>query len=320
LTIARESSIISPDPFAGSNVEQGKKMKKISVFVILIALFFQAQSLVPAQTTQTEENTEQGEPQKKEEEKPGKKRDSLLKGFAKDHGRIWTSPLRIKNTRWLVWGGVALITGILINNDEIIYRDIKDFQNRNEWVDKASPIFSGLCEGYPFPIAGIFLAGGWLFKDKKMVETGSLAIQAMLHSFVVVQAVKHLTGRERPSWNDGIDQWHWLKGFFTRYEPGQWARYDAFFSGHTVTIWSLATVIAHQYNKGPFVPVICYTLAALGGLATITEDLHWISDVFVGAVVGYAIGRFVVKRRSRRWNIFPALHRDGVGIGIGYVF
>jgi membrane-associated phospholipid phosphatase len=68
------------------------------------------------------------------------------------------------------------------------------------------------------------------------------------------------------------------------------------------------------------VPILCYTTAALGGLATITEDLHWISDVLIGAVVGYAIGRFVVKRRSKHWRITPTVHSNGVGVGIYYVF
>jgi membrane-associated phospholipid phosphatase len=294
-------------------------MKKIIGFIILITMVFSSPAL-RAETAHEDDSTAKQHDAKKEGDRNNVKKDSLVKGFIKDHGKIWASPSGIKGTRWLVWGGVALITGILIANDEAIYKNIKDFQNENEWVDKASPLFSGLCQGYPFPIAGVFLAGGWLFKDRKMVETGSLSIQAMLHSFVVVQAVKHLTGRERPSWNNGIDKWHGPYGFFRRYEPGQWARYDAFFSGHTVTIWSLATVIAHQYNKTPFVPIICYTLATLGGMATITEDLHWISDVFVGAVVGYAIGRFVVKRRSRRWNIIPTVHQDGVGIGISHIF
>jgi membrane-associated phospholipid phosphatase len=295
-------------------------MKKIIGFIILIFLVFHSPLLFPANSHVDETVPESSDSDKKDDGKSEKKNDPLLKGFAKDHGRIWVSPFRIKGTQWLVWGSVALVTGILIANDEAIYNNIKDYQNEHEWVDKASPIFCDLCEGYPFPIAGLFLAGGLLFKDKKMVETGSLAIQAMLHSFVVVQAVKHLTGRQRPSWDEGKDEWYGLSGFLKRYEAGQWAKYDAFFSGHTVTIWSLATVIAHQYNKTPFIPIICYSLATLGGMATITEDLHWISDVFLGAVVGYAIGRFVVKRRSRHWNILPSLHKDGAGIGVSYVF
>jgi len=293
-------------------------MNKIcgALFLSILLLFAPA---VPADGSVT--SREKDPPcAEKEDDEDGEKRGSPVGNVLADHGRIWTSPTRIRGSQWLVWGGVALTTGILIANDEAIYRDIKRFQENNEWVDRASPFFSGLCQGYPFTVAGSFLLGGWLFKDKKLLETGSLALQAMVHSFVVVQAVKHLTGRQRPSWEDGRDHWAGPAGFLSRYEDGQWARYDAFFSGHTVTIWSLATVIAHQYNRSPLVPVLCYGVASLGGLATITEDLHWISDVLIGAVVGYAIGRMVVKRRSRHWNVQPVVSRNGVGVGIGYVF
>lgn len=293
-------------------------MKKI-ISVVMIWFFFLSAAGIRAESREQDREgsrKEETETDSKREEK----KSSLVGDFWRDNGRIWTSPFRIRGTQWLVWGGVALVTGVMIANDEGIYREIKDYQDSHGWVDEISPFFCRLCEGYPFPIAGVFLLGGWVFKDKKMVETGSLAIQAMLHSFLVVQTVKHLTGRQRPSWDEGIDRWEGPSGFFKRYEAGQWARYDAFFSGHTVTIWSLATVIAHQYRKQFIVPVLCYSTALLGGLATITEDLHWISDVFLGAVVGYAIGRFVVKRRSRHWMVAPVAHSDGVGIGIHYVF
>lgn len=294
-------------------------MKKMVSGVLILFFFVSVPGIHSASPRQEAEKSRQKETEK-EKKRDREKKSSLIGNFWRDNGRIWTSPFRISGTQWLVWGGVALVTGVMIANDESIYRNIKDYQNDHQWVDDISPFFCRLCEGYPFPIAGAFLLGGWVFKDKKMVETGSLAIQAMLHSFLVVQTVKHLTGRQRPSWDEGKDDWAGPVGFFKRYEAGQWARYDAFFSGHTVTIWSLATVIAHQYRKSWLVPALCYSTAMLGGLATITEDLHWISDVFLGAVVGYAIGRFVVKRRSKHWVVAPVAHSQGLGIGINYVF
>ncbi|MCP4150208.1 MAG: phosphatase PAP2 family protein, partial [bacterium] len=71
-----------------------------------------------------------------------------------------------------------------------------------------------------------------------------------------------------------------------------------------------------------WVPVLSYSLATLSGLSRITEDTHWLSDVFVGAVLGYAIGKFVVKRRNRKgnFNIMPVATTRQVGLGITYVF
>lgn len=252
------------------------------------------------------------EEKNRDEEKPSEKEPGEIRRFFKDAGEIWSSPFRIRAKDLLGLGLVASGTAVMIANDEGIYREIKNYQNQNEWVNRASPTLSKLCEGYPFGIAGLFLLYGLVGKDAKARDTGSMALQAMIHSFLVVQLVKHLTGRQRPS-VDGSDFWHGPAGFFKRYTEG-YARYDAFFSGHTVTIWSLATVVAHQYRG--IVPWIAYGVAAAAGMATITEDLHWISEVFVGAVVGYAIGRLVWKNRRRSFQVMPGLQPNGIGLSL----
>lgn len=288
--------------------------KNKAVIVWLVFVFFSGLVLAQAEEKQGAE--------KEDEEKVGevRKKDPFLKALWQDEKAILTSPFRIKGKDLLKWGGIALLTGVMIHNDEAIYRSFKDYQGEHEWVDKVSPTFSKMCEGYPYGAAGLFWLYGAVFKDGKAKETGELALQAMIHSFVVVQLVKHLTGRTRPSEFDGQDRWAGPSGFFKRYQENQWAKHDAFFSGHTITIWALATVVAHQYNDGFLVPFACYSLATLGGLATITEDLHWISDVFVGAVLGYAIARFVVKKRSSRFQVMPILQPDKMGLSFYYVF
>ncbi|HDP93992.1 MAG TPA: phosphatase PAP2 family protein [Candidatus Aminicenantes bacterium] len=244
----------------------------------------------------------------------------FFRDFWQDEKRLWSSPFRASSKDLLVWGGLLALTGVLIHNDEAIYRDIKEFQAEHEWADKATPFLSDMAQGYPFALAGAIWVTGALTRNDHAKETGYLALQAMLHSFVVVQVVKHLTGRARPSAFGGEDRWAGPAGFFKRYEEGKWSHYDAMFSGHTITLWSLATVLAHQYRKSVVVPVLAYSLATLGGLATITDDLHWISDVVVGAAIGYAISRFVIRRRSKNFQIAPVIHRDGVGIGVRILF
>jgi len=297
------------------------KWKKRFIFCLVAALI-----VSPVLSQETPPPTQTGEENRQpavDESKNGERKSPVLKGFLQDGGAILTAPLRFSAKDWLIAGGVLAITGVLIRNDEAIYREVKDFQQDHEWVDGISSGLESLTRIGTIYIAGGFLIGGLLFKEKKTAETGSLALQAMIHSFVVIQLIKHLSGRQRPSWEDGIDGWHGPAGFLKRYESGQWARYDAFASGHTIAIWSLATVIATQYRHTGWVPMLSYTLAGLGGLATITEDLHWLSDVFVGAVLGYAIGKFVVRRRGspgKRLNLAPVVSPHYVGIGLSYRF
>lgn len=249
----------------------------------------------------------------------------LFKSILQDEGHILTSPLRMKGKDFLIWGSVALITGVLIANDESIYRSFKKYQAKHSWVDDVSPKITKLGLGeWNLGIAGAFYLGGLIFKDQRARETARLTFMTFIHTGIVVQIGKHLSGRQRPSWDNGIDHWAGPSGFFKRYDEGQLSRYDAFPSGHTITIFGTATVIAEMYKKTVWVPILSYTLASMCGLSRVTEDTHWLSDVFLGAVLGYAIGKYVVKKRNRLGgrglSVFPTATSNRIGLGVQYVF
>ena len=307
--------------------------KKILLYVLMVLLFLDlsgtgmmalARDKADSGEEETVEKSEKSE-EAEEAEEAKIKEPGFFKSVLQDEGKILTSPLRMKGKDVLLWGGVALVTGILIANDETIYRNIKDFQAKNEWVDDISPKVTKLGLGeYNLGIAGLFYLGGLAFKDKRAKETARLTLMTFIHTGVVVQLGKHLTGRQEPKWDNGKDHWAGPAGFFKRYEEGQISHYDAFPSGHTITIFGTATVVAEMYKKTIWVPVLSYTLATACGLSRVTEDTHWLSDVFLGAVLGYAIGKYVVKKRNRlgngRLNIFPIAQSRQLGLSINYVF
>jgi len=76
-----------------------------------------------------------------------------------------------------------------------------------------------------------------------------------------------------------------------------------------------------MYKNTVYVPIICYSLATLAGLSRVTQDTHWLSDVFLGAVLGYAISKFVVKKR-RKTNIqlSPVMGNGRSGVSIIFTF
>ncbi len=235
--------------------------------------------------------------------------------FFSDEGEMWASPFHMDGKNLLVWGGVLAATGILIANDESIYKGFKTFQGRNSWVDNASPAVTLLGDwGLDCGIAGLFFVGGLIARDAKARDTGLMAWETLLHTGFLVQVVKHLSGRQRPSVANGVDQWHGPAAFFKRYTEDHFSKYDSFFSGHTVSAWGLATVIAENYRHRSWVPPVCYGLAALVGLSRLTEDTHWLSDVFLGAVVGYAVGKMVVRNQKKRFLVVPTLTPAGAGL------
>jgi len=59
-------------------------------------------------------------------------------------------------------------------------------------------------------------------------------------------------------------------------------------------------------------------MAALVGLSRLTEDAHWLSDVFLGAAVGFVVGKMVVRNQNRRFQLAPALAPGGAGLSFRY--
>ena len=226
--------------------------------------------------------------------------------------QIWTSPFKVKKRSLLFLGGFALTAAFLVTKDEVFNADVREFVADNRWVRKSSPVFTQMgSTPVNLGLIGSFYLGGVLFKDARARKTARLSLLSLMHAFVVTQVAKRVFRRQRPYVEDGVDRW---------FAPGNGTDYRSFPSGHTSSAWSVATVIAGMYRDKPAVPVLCYSLATLVGLSRMTENKHWASDVFVGAVLGYAIGRFVLKTHNSKFQVSPVLNSDRLGIGVSYIF
>jgi membrane-associated phospholipid phosphatase len=96
--------------------------------------------------------------------------------------------------------------------------------------------------------------------------------------------------------------------------------YDSFPSGHTATAFSLATVVAMEYERTVWVPIVAYTVATGVGLSRVTLDKHWLSDVLVGGVIGHVIGRMVVRNHRRRYPVVPTVGLDHGSLSFAVTF
>ncbi len=231
---------------------------------------------------------------------------SLSRDFLKDAGEIWSWPVHLRTRDLLPLAGLAALTGVLVNNDEVVFKAFKDYKATHSWVKAASPILTEMGSAGAYATAAAFLAVGWLGGNGKTLETGLLATSAMLQSALVVTFLKAMFGRQRPSWADGVDRWSGPAGFSGWFRPGTYGKYDSFPSGHSITAFSLATVVAMQYEDSVWVPILAYTTAAGAALSRVTEGRHWLSDCLAGSVLGYVIGRLVVNNHRRRCQITPA--------------
>ena len=152
--------------------------------------------------------------------------------FFRDEAEMWTKPLHLDGRGLLLCGTVLAATGFLVANDEGIYSNFKTFQGNHPWVDKVSPAVTMLGDwGVDCGIAGLFFLGGVIARDRKARDTGLMAWEALLHTGILCQVVKHLAGRQRPWVENGIDHWYGPSAFFKRYSQDFFSRYDSFFPG-----------------------------------------------------------------------------------------
>jgi len=227
-----------------------------------------------------------------------------------------TAPFKINSEQAIHLGEFAIITAGLIVEDGSIDKIAKKQKPDNPFINATSPVITQFGDTYGLYSVGVFELYGLVAGDKKAQVTGLLATQAIITSGIWVHIGKLATGRERPSASYSNShkpggKWYGLFNCIDDFEttkkvPG--ASYDAFPSGHTSTAFSIATVFAKMYSDTPAIPIIAYSAATLVGFSRLTEHAHWMSDVFVGATLGYLCGNQVVNNYRNTYKLH-APHR-----------
>src|SRR5258708_5626005 len=166
----------------------------------------------------------------------------LLKNIAEDQKAVW---IGAKNVRWVDadWlvplGGAA---AAMFVTDSSYSRHLSNSPNRIKYSKDVSNYGFASMVG----IGGGLYLWGHLTHDDHKIETGILAGEAAIDSLVPVYAMKYAFGRERPLQDN-------YRGRF-----GQGG--VSFTSEHAAAVWSIASVIAHEY-PGPLSSLFVYGLA-----------------------------------------------------------
>ncbi len=205
-------------------------------------------------------------------------------------------------TRLLIIAGIA---GGLIAADDMLDNNFHTLFTRNKFIRTATDGITEIGGNHGIIGTALFAGYGLIFDDKKAQETSLLLGQALITSGVWARIGKLFIGRERPSFTRAHDHgvgghWHGISGPL----KNRWktpSEYDAFPSGHTTTVFAIATVIATQYESVGYVPEISYGIATLVGLSRMFNRTHWASDVFVGGCLGYLCAKQVIGAYRREY-------------------
>jgi membrane-associated phospholipid phosphatase len=214
----------------------------------------------------------------------------LFHNWVDDQKQIWSFPARLAQGQDLVpTGAVLATTAGLLYVDPIESGYFRRTTTFHEFRD----IFNGnaMAIGMGLTAASLY-AIGKIRKDSKMEHTALLAGEAMADTAMVQTVLKDATMRLRPV---SYPASGWFKPSSS---PTAYIRGDGSFpSGHSIEAFSIATIIARRYGNHRWVPYAAYGLASLVGFSRLTLNVHFLSDVFMGAALGYSVSRFTVLRQ-----------------------
>lgn len=210
----------------------------------------------------------------------------FFRNILRDQKAIWTAPFRIgrSDAKWMIPSGVGF--GALITTDRITGDEIAEFDRGV----KASHVIS-----YPGSTYGVgafaatFYIVGRTKNNTRARETGILAAEAAVDGLIVSNALKAASQRARPDADRERSEF---------FDGG-----SSFPSGHSIQAWSVATVVANEYHANRKIQIAAYGIASAVSVARFTGGRHYISDVLVGSILGYGIGRYV----------YHVHHRETVG-------
>jgi hypothetical protein len=197
----------------------------------------------------------------------------LLKRIAKDQEQIWTSPRHLSWADGDILVPFGMTAGALLATDSDYSRSLSNSPSRLNNSVKFSNYGIGAMAGIG---GGIWVMGKFTHDDHKK-ETGILAGEAAINSYLVTTGLKYTFGRLRP-----LDQ--------PQYSGQFWSGGSSMPSEHAAAAWSIASVIAHEY-PGPMTSILVYSLASAISMARVTGKQHFNSDVFIGSAIGWYVGK-----------------------------
>ncbi len=233
-----------------------------------------------------------------------------IKSYWTSTKKIATGPFHWKKKEWKIAGSVVVIgVALYIFDDEI-----RNFfqSNQNNTFDFASKyIFEPLGSGvYPAILLGGYYVYGLSAKNIKARQIALGGTQAFLMASVSAQILKNVFHRHRPYQDNPPNPYLW-EGPFSGWE------YTSFPSGHTTAAFAVATLMASVYKDKPWVGVLSYGLATGVGLSRIYDNMHWSSDVFIAAALGFAVGKTVYNIMAKDSKFSMGVSDTG-GISVAY--
>jgi membrane-associated phospholipid phosphatase len=231
-----------------------------------------------------------------------------------------------------IMAGTAALTVALVATDEATWRRSHIWYTGSPAVKRLSDDVEFIGDGRPqFGVAAAFAAYGFIARDARALRTASQIVETILASGTVVQALKHITGRESPfvSTRPG-GRWDLFPNQidYAKHVP----HFDAYPSGHVTTALATVTVVIENYPEWWWARPVGYAAVTLLAVSMANTGIHWYSDYPLAVVFGYTFGMIAAhpletgglgsesKPGEPRVSVAPLLEPERAGIVLSVTF
>jgi len=173
--------------------------------------------------------------------------------------------------------------------------------------DRPGPLY------FAISLTGLTYFSAKILNDRKLLQTTGMMVKSLLVTSLFTVVLKGMIGRARPHVKNDP---HLFKPFNYKFD----ANYMSMPSGHTSTVFALMTIIAKQYDTW-YIKIPAYTFASSVAVQRMNNKKHWISDLLIGATLGYLVADTIVKLDSsvdQKLSVRPVI--DGHGFGLSIYF
>jgi membrane-associated phospholipid phosphatase len=200
--------------------------------------------------------------------------------------------------------GVTAMTAITVATDyeswQALRYTILDTTVERKIANMGTSIGDGF---FQFGIVGGFVAAGVGLGDRRALRTASQITESIFATGIVVQIIKHITGRESPFssetrtgvWRLFPDQLEYHKDF---------QKFDAVPSGHLSTAVTTFIVIQENYPEQKWIPWVGWPVMGWVAYGLVSTGIHWWSDFPIAIALGYSFGR-IITRENRGEETIP---------------
>jgi len=156
---------------------------------------------------------------------------------------------------------------------------VQNYFQEKKPMENTANIGGNIGKGYYHIGVGMVLLGaGELWDDKKMADTGIVALEALLVNGIVTESLKYAISRDRPNGENDM----------------------SFPSGHASSTATLAASVSEMYDWDLRIAVPLYMVTAFVGASRIQANEHHLSDVLAGTTIGTIVGVSFAKSRKEK--------------------